>query len=424
MRNYNGKGGDNAKDDRKHHHILQDIENAALAPSGQAVWRENARRSAQALIHLAKRGIRVRDIVTEASLHNAMVVYLAFGGSTNFLLHLPAVAHAAGFSRPSLADWIRINREVPRLVDALPNGPVGHPTVRVFLAGGVPEVMLHLRRLGVLHLDVLTVHGCTLGDMLDRWERSERRRRFRERLLALDGVDPDEVIMSPEVAQARGLMSTMTFLSGNLAPEGAVVKSTAIDRSLLDERGVYHKIGPARVFTSEAEAMAAIKGQGPTPVRPGDVIVLVGRGPLAAGMPETYQITAALRHLPWGKDVALVTDGRFSGVSTGPCIGHVSPEGLEGGPIGKLRDGDLVEIYIDTRRLEGRVDMVGENHQYQGPEVGARILERRSPHSRLGPDPNLPEDTQLWAVLQHLSGGPWQGAVYDVEALKALLDRR
>ena len=137
----------------------------------------------------------MRDVVTDAAIRNAMVVHAAFGGSTNLLLHIPAIAHAAGRARPTIDDWLDVNRRVPRLVDALPNGP--HPTVRVFLAGGVPEVMLHLRDLGLLDLSVLTASGEPLGDMLEWWEASPRRQRVRELLRERDGVDPDDVIMPP-----------------------------------------------------------------------------------------------------------------------------------------------------------------------------------------------------------------------------------
>ena len=133
-----------------------------------------------------------------------MVVHAAFGGSTNLLLHLPAMAHAAGLPRPTHADWAAVNREVPRLVSVLPNGPVHHPTLRVFLAGGVPEVMLHLRRLSLLDLDRLTALGRPLGDVLDEWEGSERRRRFRQLLRERDGVDPDDVILDPDAARRAG----------------------------------------------------------------------------------------------------------------------------------------------------------------------------------------------------------------------------
>jgi putative YjhG/YagF family dehydratase len=312
---------------------------------------------------------------------------------------------------------------VPRLVDVLPNGPVGHPTVRVFLAGGVPEVMLHLRREGLLDLDCLTVTGAPLGQLLAWWERSERRERLRERLRSVDRIDPDDVIMAPAEARRRGLTSTVTFPRGNLAPEGSVIKSTAIDPSVVDADGVYRKVGPARVFTREREAIAAIKSQGPDRLQPGDVMVLICRGPLGAGMEEIYQITAALRHLSWGKHVTVVTDARFSGVSTGACIGHVGPEALAGGPIGRVREGDLIQVVVDRNRLEGSVDFVGDASGRVSPEEGARVLARRPPRPDLAPDPALADDTRLWSVLQQVGGGTWGGCVYDVDEIARRLAR-
>ncbi|MGO8675745.1 MAG: YjhG/YagF family D-xylonate dehydratase [Limisphaerales bacterium] len=394
------------------------LPHSALAPSGQPVWLDLARRSARALHRLAARKVVVRDILSPASIRNAMVLHAAFGGSTNLLLHVPAIAHAAGLERPTVDDWIRVNRRVPRLVSVLPNGPVPHPTVRVFLAGGVPEVMLHLRRLGLLETDALTVTGRTLGENLDGWEKSERRRRFRELLLSLDGVEPDDVILPPDRARNRGLTGTLVFPRGNLAPEGSVVKSTAIDPAVIDPDGVYRKTGPARVFVSEKTAMAAIK-QGV--VKPGDVVVLAGVGPAGTGMEETYQVTGALKQLPFGNQVALLTDARFSGVSTGACIGHIGPEGLAGGPIGKVLKGDVIQIRIDRNRIEGSVDLVGEGGRRFSPEEGAEVLARRSPRTDLAPNPALPEDTRLWAALQMASGGTWAGCVYDAERIVALL---
>jgi putative YjhG/YagF family dehydratase len=395
---------------------------SALTPSGQPIWLEMARRSAQALALLEANRLTTADILTEDALHNALVVHAAFGGSTNLLLHIPAIAYAAGLPLPTVADWSRINATTPRLVDVLPNGPVGHPTVRVFLAGGVPEVMLHLRELGLLRLDALTVHGRPLGVMLDVWQSSARRQRLRAQLLASDGIDPDDVIMAPQQARARGLTSTVTFPQGNLAPEGAVVKSTAIDPSVLDADGVYRKVGPARVFTSEEAAIAAVKGQTAAPVRPGDIIVLMGRGPLGCGMEETYQITAALKYLPWGKEVALITDARFSGVSTGACIGHVGPEALAGGPLGRVREGDAIRIEIDTVRLTGAIDLIGHDGRRYSPAQGAAVLAGRAPHPALAPDPNLPDDTRLWAALQQASGGIWRGCIYDVERITRVIE--
>ena len=395
------------------------LPHSALAPSGQPVWTDLAVQSARALVELEKRGLKLKDILTSGSIRNAMAVHAAFGGSTNLLLHIPAIAHAAGLPRPTVEDWIEINRRVPRIVDVLPNGPQFHPTVRVFLAGGVPEVMLHLRRLGVLDTSVLTATGATLDDVLNEWEKSERRRRFREILREQDGVDADDVIMSPERAKERGLTNTITFPRGNLAPEGAVIKSTAIDPSVVDADGVYRKEGPAKVFVSEKTAMAGIKNGR---IESGDVLVLAGCGPMGTGMEETYQLTSSLKHLPFGKHVALVTDARFSGVSTGACIGHVGPEALAGGPIGKLRDGDVIRIVINRTTLEGTLDFVGEAGRKFSPEEGAQILARRASRDDLAPAANLPADTRLWAALQQAGGGTWGGCVYDVESVLALLE--
>jgi len=397
------------------------LPHAALAPSGQAIWLDMAQRTARTLLRLSQLKITTRDILTDSAIENAMVLHAAFGGSTNLLLHTPAVAHAAGLRRPTVADWNRVNRSVPRIVDALPNGPRNHPTVQVFLAGGVPEVMLHLRRAGLLATKALTASGDTLDVTLDWWEQSDRRRQLRARLKELDGIDADDVILSPDAARQRGLTSTVCFPSGNLAPEGAVVKATSIDPAVVDADGVYRMRGPARVFVTEHAAMDAIKQQR---IKEGDVLVLICRGPMGAGMEETYQITAALKHLPFGKHVAVITDARFSGVSTGACIGHTSPEALAGGPVGKLRDGDLIEIVVDRNKLEGSVNFVGELEQTFDAEEGLRRLNQRPPRTDLRPDPALPADTRLWAALQQASGGIWGGCVYDSEAIVRRLAER
>ncbi len=399
------------------------LPHSALAPSGQPIWLDMARRSAGALLALEKRGLTMKDILTPAAVRNAMVVHAAFGGSTNLLLHIPAIAFAAGLPRPTVQDWIDVNRQVPRIVSVMPNGPLMHPTVRVFMAGGVPEVMLHLRRLELLDEHCLTVTGEPLGKLIDWWEGSERRARLRDQLERRDGFHPDQVIMDPDAAAAGGLTSTITFPLGNLAPEGSLIKSTAIDQSVVDDDGVYRKVGPARVFTTERAAIAAIKSKGPDAVRPGDVIVLCSRGPLGSGMEETYQLTSALKFLPWGKDIAILTDARFSGVSTGACIGHIGPEALAGGPIGKVLEGDLIQIIVDRHKLVGSVDLVGHRDVVFGPEEGARVLAARPLRPDLAPDKDLPDDTRLWAALQNASGGIWGGCVYDVEAIIARLTK-
>ncbi|NWF69407.1 MAG: YjhG/YagF family D-xylonate dehydratase [Chloroflexi bacterium] len=397
------------------------LPHSALSPSGEAIWLEMARRSAMALLRMTAAGLKLSDVLTTAALENAMLVHAAFGGSTNLLLHIPAIAYAAGLRQPTVEDWKRINHSTPRLVDALPNGPRQHPTVQVFMAGGVPEVMLHLRRMGLLNTNVLTVTGEKLDTLLDWWEQSERRQQCRQRLTASDQVNPDLVIMDADTARREGLTSTVVFPMGNLAPQGAVVKATAIDPTMVNTDGVYRHRGAARVFGSERAAVRAIKGNVENPVRPGDVIVLAGVGPSGTGMEETAQVTTALRYLPWGKQIAVLTDARFSGFSTGACIGHLAPEALAGGPIGKLRDGDIIDIEIDRVRLEGHINLVAHGDQPLSAAEAERLLAERDIHPDLRPNPRIPDDTRLWAALQEASGGTWAGCVYDVDRIIAVL---
>jgi len=397
------------------------LPHTALAPSGQPIWLDGARRSGRAIMRLHQLGIGAEDVLTPAALRNAMVLHAAFGGSTNLLLHIPAIAHAARLTRPTAADWAEINAQVPRLVDALPNGPRNFATVQVFLAGGVPEVMLHLREAGLLDTSVKTVSGETLGVSLDWWRESPRRHQLRRALQDQDKIDPDDVIMSPDRARSRGLTSTVCFPSGNLAPEGSVIKSTAIDPSLVDDNSVYRHLGPAKVFVSEESAIQAIKSG---EVAQGDVVVLICGGPAGAGMQEIYQITAALKQLPHCKHVAVLTDARFSGVSTGACIGHISPEALAGGPIGKVLEGDQIEIVIDRQALTGSLHLVGDSNEIFDAEEGARRLAKREPRADLHPHPQLPDDTRLWAALIHASGGVWGGCVYDVDMIVSQLKEK
>ena len=395
------------------------LPHTALAPSGQPIWLDAARRSGRAILRLHQLGIGTEDILTQPAIRNAMVLHAAFGGSTNLLLHIPAIAHAAGLQRPTASDWAEVNRQAPRLVDALPNGPRNFATVQVFLAGCVPEAMLHLRAAGLIDTSVKTVSGETLGASLDWWEQSSRRHELRRKLKEQDGIDPDDVIMSPGRARSRGLTSTICFPVGNLAPEGSVIKSTAIDPSLVDENHVYRHVGRARVFVSEETAIQAIKtGR----VAQGDVIVLICGGPAGAGMQEIYQITAALKQLPHCKHVAVLTDARFSGVSTGACIGHISPEALAGGPIGKVQEGDQIEIVIDRANLTGSVNLIGDPDTIFGAEAGSHLLAERKPRTDLRPHPLLPDDTRLWAALVQTSGGVWGGCVYDVNKIISKLE--
>jgi xylonate dehydratase len=394
------------------------LPHSALAPSGHAIWRDAAARSARALLRMHQTGLATSAILTDAAIENAMILHAAFGGSTNLLLHVPAIAHAAGLRRPAVEDWQRINRQTPRLVDALPNGPRGFATVQVFLAGGVPEVMLHLRRAGLLDTSVMTVTGQTLDENLNWWEQSERRQILKKQLRDQDGIDPDDVVFSPDRARANGLTSTVCFPLGNLAPEGSVIKSTAIDPSVVDEHQIYRHTGPARVFTTEVAAVRAIKEGA---IRQGDVIVLICGGPLGAGMEEIYQVTSALKYLGYAKRVAVLTDARFSGVSTGACIGHISPEALAGGPIGRVQEGDTISIVVDRKELVGRVDFIGSGSESFSAEDGVKHLAARPTRADLKPHPGLPDDTRLWAALVQASGGVWAGCVYDTEAIVARL---
>ena len=235
-------------------------------------------------------------------------------------------------------------------------------------------------------------------------------------------IDPDTVMLQPEQARQQGMTSTVCFPMGNLCPEGSVIKATAIDPAVVDDDGVYRITGRARVFTSERAAIAAVKGQVDDPIQPGDILVLAGRGPLGSGMEETYQITSALKFIPWGREVAVLTDARFSGVSTGACIGHVGPEALAGGPIGKLRDGDQIRIVVDRNALTGSVDLVGDASRSLSPQQATEELAQRPVRDDIQPDPDLPADTRLWAALQRWGGGTWGGCVYDVERITAALE--
>ena len=399
------------------------VPHAALAPSGQSVWLDMARYSAESLMELARKKIKLSDILTQQSLSNAIAVHAACGGSTNLLLHIPAIAHAAGLKRPTVEDWSDVNRRVARFVDVLPNGPKNHPTVQLYLAGGVPEIMLHLRELGAVDCSCMTVISKTWNEILDEWQTSTRRAAMRQLLRDRDGIDPDDVIIPPKIAKQRGLTSTVVFPIGNLCPEGSVIKATSIDPAVIDPDGVYRHTGPAKVFTSERAAIRAIKGQSDRKVEAGDVLVLIGCGPLGTGMEETYQLTSALKFIKWGKHVAIVTDARFSGVSTGACIGHAGPEALAGGPLGKVQDGDTIEIIVDRNQLSGSVNLIAAAGKSLTPLQATELLKQRPVHADLKADDRLPDDTRLWAALQQVGGGTWGGCVYDVDAILKVIER-
>ena len=387
------------------------LPHSALAPSGEKVWLEMGRDSSRALRAMVRNELTLEKILTPGAFKNAMLVHAAMGGSTNLLLHLPAIARSAGLDAPSVDQWLKVNQSVPRIVDVLPNGPNNYMTVQVFLAGGVQEVMLHLRGMGVLDLSSLTVTGNNIEKNLEDWEKSERRKRFKEVLYNKDGVNPDDVIMPISKVSEKGLARTLAFLSGNLAPEGAVVKSTSISPKLYSNSGDYFQEGNARVFTDENSAISAVKSTGDQRILPGQVIVLLGRGPMGAGMPETAQITSALKYTKALSENVLITDGRFSGFSSGPCIGHVGPESLAGGPIGKLRDGDLIRVEINKNKCLGTIDYLGDISAFRDRPIHPDVRE----------DINLPKSVKLWAALQNTGGGTWGGCVPNVdEVIKKL----
>ena len=356
-----------------------------------------------------------------------MVVHAAFGGSTNLLLHIPAIAFAAGLPRPTVDDWSDVNRQVPRLVDVLPNGPVGHPTVRVFLAGGVPEVMLHLRELGLLDARRADRHRRAAGRRarlvgavasvaarLRELLRRARRRRSGRRHHA-----------AGRSARERGLTSTVTFparqpRAGRLGHQehGHRPERRRCRRRLSQDRP------GARLHAASATPSPRSRARRGEPIKPGDVLVLICRGPMGAGMEEIYQITSALKHLPCGKQVARA--------HRRPVLRRLDRRLHR--PRRPRSAGRRPDRQAPRRRLDP------DRHRPQSPgrhrrpgrrrrrAVRARSREpacwrrgRRGPTSR--PTRDLPADTRLWAALQQAGGGTWGGCVYDVDAITRALER-
>ena len=285
-----------------------------------------ARKSGEAVVELIRQGITTRDIITRQSLENAIAVVMAFGGSTNAVLHLLAIAHEAHVEL-EIEDFHRIGSKVPLLADVKPFGQ--YVMSDVDRVGGVPVIMRALLDAGLLHGDCLTVTGRTMA----------------ENLAMIDPPDPDGMILK---ASANAIAPTggITILSGSLCPEGAVVKNAGVPVDTFE--------GPARVFEREQAAMDALEDG---TIQAGDVIIIRYEGPKGGpGMREMLMVTAAIKGAGLGKDVLLITDGRFSGGTTGLCVGHVAPEAVDGGPIGLVRDGDRIRIHIGERKLDLLVD--------------------------------------------------------------------
>ena len=285
-----------------------------------------ARDSGRAVIEMIRQGITARDIITPRSIENAITLIMALGGSTNSILHMPAIAHEAGFEL-DLDDFQRISDRTPLVANLKPFGE--YLMFDLDRVGGVPLVMKMLLDAGLLHGDCLTVTGKTLAENLAA--------------LSIPGPDGDVVRSLSQPLDATGGISILT---GSLAPEGAVVKTAGV--------GVDSFEGTARVFEREQSAMVALADGS---IRAGDVVVVRYEGPKGGpGMREMLAITAAIKGAGLGKDVLLVTDGRFSGGSTGLCVGHVCPEASDGGPIGLVRDGDRIRVDIPSRTLDLLVD--------------------------------------------------------------------
>lgn len=285
-----------------------------------------ARRSGQAVVELLRRGITARDILTKEAFDNAIAVVMAFGGSTNAVLHLLAIAHEADVAL-SLDDFTRIGAKVPHLADVKPFGT--HVMVDVDRIGGVPVVMRALLDAGLLHGDVLTVTGKTMA----------------ENLAHINPPDPDGIVLRA-LNNPLHPSGGITILHGSLAPEGAVVKSAGFDSSVFE--------GTARVFDGERAAMDALEAG---TITAGDVVVIRYEGPKGGpGMREMLAITGAIKGAGLGKDVLLLTDGRFSGGTTGLCVGHIAPEAVDGGPIAHLIDGDQIRLDVAQGTLDVLVD--------------------------------------------------------------------
>jgi len=359
----------------------------AAAPAGGQFSRERAAEAGAAAIALLRKGITSADILTPQAFENAYTLHAAVGGSTNFMLHFPAIAAAAGV-RFDHARLQEINDRTPFLLDTRPAGRFSANLL--WHAGGVPAIMGHIHDL--LHLDALTVTGRTLGENLDALQASGWIEQRREQIARM-GFDADEVIRPR--ARPIAPMGSLALLRGSLAPDGAVCKRIGVS-------GARRRVGPARPFDSQEQALAAItEGR----IRPGDVVVIRYEGPRGSGMPEQYYVTATIAEMEeLSEQCVLVTDGRFSGASKGPCVGHVSPEAAVGGPIALVEEGDLVAVDLDARTL----DLVGVAGAELEPAGVERVLAER--RARWSPRPPA-YSSGLLALYTATASSPTFGGV-------------
>ncbi len=333
---------------------------SALIPAPLTHLLRYARAAGKQVLNLIEQEITPRHILTREAFENAIIIHAAVGGSTNMLLHLPVIAREVGVEM-TIDDFDRIHRQVPVLANVKTTGR--YPVEYFWYAGGVPALMLELR--DMLHLDCLTVTGKTLGENLQKIEHS---RFFAERIGYLNNVK----VARREILRPRsdpfGTDGGIAVLRGNLAPGGAVIKAFSVPKEM------HIHVGPARVFDSEEAALDALRNRR---VTPGDVVVIRYEGPRANGMPEMYFASTIIADDPTlNTTTALVTDGRFSGAMKGPCIGHITPEALEGGPIALVEENDLIEIHVPERRLA----IKGVQGQHLPEDQVERVLAERRLH--------------------------------------------
>ncbi len=369
---------------------------SALMPAGSPELLRYAYEAGRQSVRLAQERLLPRDIVTRESFENAILVHAAISGSTNALLHLPAVAHEMGIEITG-ETFDRLHRGAHYLLDLRPAGR--WPAEFFCYAGGVPAVMEEIR--GQLHLDAMTVTGKTLGENLDELKRNgyyDRCRKWLEEANAARGLRlAREDIIRP-YGRPLGADGSIAVLFGNLAPEGAVIKHTACPREM------FSATLTARPFDSEEECIDAVLHHR---VRPGDAVFIRYEGPQGSGMPEMFYTSEAISSDPeLGKAIALITDGRFSGASTGPVIGHCSPEAQAGGPIALVEEGDLIRLDVRKRRL----DIVGiRGQEMPAAEVDAVLAERRK---QWKPRPARYESGVL-RLFARLAVSPMKGAYLD-----------
>jgi dihydroxy-acid dehydratase len=330
----------------------------ALLPANSARLQESAVRAAEQLVTLIEKGVRASDIVTEKSFENAIAVHAAISGSTNALLHLPAAAREFGIALDA-DTFDRLHRGAHYLLDVRPAGRL--PASFVYAAGGVPRIMEEIK--DRLHLDALTVTGKTLGENLEDLKKNGF---YEEREEALERLGISRTAVIRRFSEPLGADGTVAVLKGTVAPEGAVIKHSAVPPSM------FKAVLRALPFDCEEDAIDAVLRRA---VKPGDALIIRYEGPKGAGMPEMFYTTEAIASDPaLAASIALITDGRFSGASKGPAIGHVSPEAACGGPLALIEEGDLIEIDIPLRKL----DLVGiKGALLSGAEIAAVLAERR-----------------------------------------------